>query len=175
MKYTLGEHRVQTDGDHYWIAPNASVIGQVTLGRNASIWFNAVIRADHAPITIGENSNIQDGSVLHVDPGLPLVIGRNVTVGHMVTLHSCEIGDDTLIGIGAVVLNDAKIGRNCLIGAKALIPEGKEIPDNSLVIGMPGKVVRQVTDAHEELMAWSYGVYLEDTELFRTKMKPDGE
>src|SRR5271154_5599091 len=116
----------------YWIAPNAMVIGNVTLKKNASIWFGAVLRGDNDPIVVGENSNVQDGSVLHTDLGSPLIIGDNVTIGHMVMLHGCTIGDNSLIGIGAVVLNGATIGRNCLIGARALITEGKAIPDNSL-------------------------------------------
>ena len=115
-------------------------------GKNSSIWFNATLRGDIENISIGEGSNIQDGSVLHTDPGYPLKVGKNVTVGHLVMLHGCNIGDNTLIGIGAVILNNAKIGKNCIIGAKALITENKEIPDNSLVIGSPGKVIRQVTE-----------------------------
>jgi len=144
MKYALGEARVVTEGKH-WIAPNAVVIGDVTLGNNASVWWNAVVRGDFAPISIGENSNIQEGSVLHVDFGHPLAIGRNVTVGHMAMLHGCEIGEGSLIGIGSIILNGAKIGKDCLIGAHSLIPEGKEIPDGSLVMGSPGKVVKQLT------------------------------
>jgi len=143
--YTLGDKtpRLPPEGE-YWIAPGAVVVGDVILGRNASVWFAAVVRGDNDPITIGENTNIQDGSVLHSDPGAPLHIGRDVTVGHMAMLHSCIVGDNSLIGIGAVVLSRAKIGKNCIIGAKALIPEGREIPDNSLVVGAPGKVIREV-------------------------------
>lgn len=136
--------------DEYWIAPNAAVLGRVTLMRNASVWFSSVVRADVEDITIGENSNIQDGSVLHADAGSPLVIGRDVTVGHMAMLHGCHIGSNSLIGIGAVVLNGAKIGRNCLIGARALITEGKEIPDGSLVVGAPGRVARVLSE--EEIL-----------------------
>ena len=128
-----------------WVAPNSTIIGKVKLEKNSSIWFNAVLRGDIELITIGENSNIQDGSVLHTDPGYPLSVGKGVTVGHMVMLHGCQISNDTLIGIGSIILNNAKIGKNCIIGAKALITENKEIPDNSLVIGSPGKVVREVT------------------------------
>ena len=129
----------------YWIAPDASVIGKVRLLRNASVWFGAVLRGDNEWITIGENSNVQDGSVLHTDPGLDLTIGRDCTIGHKAVLHGCMIGDNTLIGMGAVILNRAKIGRNCLIGANALITEGKVIPDGSLVMGQPGKVVSELT------------------------------
>jgi carbonic anhydrase/acetyltransferase-like protein (isoleucine patch superfamily) len=125
----------------YWIAPNATVIGDVILHPGASIWWNAVVRGDNEPITIGQDSNIQDGSVLHNDVGVPLTIGRGVTVGHKVMLHGCDIGDNSLIGINAVVLNRARIGRNCIIGAGAIITEGKEIPDGSLVVGAPGTVI----------------------------------
>ena len=131
----------------YWIAPSASVIGRVKLERFASVWFGAVIRGDNELITIGENSNIQDGAVMHTDPGLPLTVGKGCTIGHKAILHGCTIGDNTLVGMGAVILNRAKIGRNCLIGANALITEGKEIPDNSLVMGQPGKIVGQIDEA----------------------------
>ena len=133
-----------------WVASNATIVGKVKLEKNSSIWFNAVLRGDIELITIGENSNIQDGSVLHTDPGYPLTVGKGVTVGHMVMLHGCQISDDTLIGIGSIILNNAKIGKNCLIGAKALITENKEIPDNSLVIGSPGKVVREITEEEKK-------------------------
>jgi carbonic anhydrase/acetyltransferase-like protein (isoleucine patch superfamily) len=128
----------------FWIAPDAAVIGRVKLEANASVWFGAVIRGDNELILIGENSNVQDGCVLHTDMGSPLTIGRNCTIGHRAMLHGCTIGDNSLIGMGATVLNNAVIGRNCLIGANALIAEGKVIPDNSLVMGMPGKVVREL-------------------------------
>ena len=148
MEYALGDARITTAGDAYWIAPSAVVIGNVRLESNASVWWQAVLRGDNELITVGEGSNIQDGCVLHADPGFPLIIGKDVTVGHMAMLHGCVIGANSLIGIGAVVLNGARIGRNCLIGAKALIPEGKEIPDNSLVLGAPGKVARELSDEH---------------------------
>lgn len=144
MIYDLGTRCVQTLGD-YFIAANATVIGNVILHPNASIWFNAVVRGDNDPIIIGANSNIQDGSVLHTDEGIPLTIGRNVTVGHKVMLHGCTIGDNSLIGINSVILNGAVIGKNCLIGANALITEGKIIPDGSLVVGAPGQVKRQLS------------------------------
>ena len=144
MKYSLGERKVITRGD-YWIADNATVIGSVVLENNASIWFNAVVRADNDTITIGENSQVQDGAVLHADPGFPLTIGRNVTVGHMVMLHGCTIGDGCLIGIKSLIMNGAVIGKNCLVGANSLIAEGKTIPDGSLVLGSPGRVVRQLS------------------------------
>ena len=134
-----------------WVASNAAIIGKVKLEKNSSIWFNAVLRGDIELITIGENSNIQDGSVLHTDPGYPLTVGKGVTVGHMVMLHGCQISDDTLIGIGSIILNNAKIGKNCIVGANTLITENKIIPDNSLVVGSPGRVLRKVTD--EEIKA----------------------
>ena len=144
MFYDLENKKVKNFGDN-WIAPNTSLIGDVTLEKNTSIWFNATLRGDIENIHIGEGSNIQDGSVLHTDPGFPLKIGKNVTVGHLVMLHGCSVGNNTLIGIGTVILNGAIIGKNCIIGAKTLVTENKEIPDNSLVIGTPGKIIRQVT------------------------------
>ena len=140
-----------------WIASNAVLIGKVILRKDVSIWFNVVLRGDIEPITIGEGSNVQDGSVFHTDPGCPVTLGKNVTVGHMVMLHGCEIGDDTLIGIGSTILNKTKIGKNCIIGANTLIPENKTIPDRSLVIGSPGKVIRQVTDKEIEEILGNHG------------------
>ncbi len=129
-----------------WVASNATIIGKVKLEKNSSIWFNAVLRGDIELITIGENSNIQDGSVLHTDPGYPLTLGKGVTIGHLVMLHGCQISDNSLIGIGSIILNNAKIGKNCIIGANTLITENKIIPDNSLVVGSPGRVLRKITD-----------------------------
>ncbi|MDP1629839.1 MAG: gamma carbonic anhydrase family protein [Caulobacter sp.] len=160
--------------DEYWIAPTASVIGDVVFKKNASIWWGATARGDTDTLTIGENSNVQDGSVLHADAGMPLVIGANVTVGHMVMLHGCTIGDNSLIGIGAIVLNGAKIGRNCLIGAGALIPEGKEIPDNSLVMGAPGKVVREVSAQQAAVLTGSALHYVENWKRFRRELTQVG-
>ncbi len=128
-----------------WVASNATIIGKVKLEKNSNIWFNSVLRGDVELITIGENSNVQDGSVLHTDPGYPLTVGKGVTIGHMVMLHGCKISDDTLIGIGSVILNNSKIGKNCIVGANTLITENKIIPDNSLVLGSPGKIVRKIT------------------------------
>ena len=145
MFYNLEDKKPKNSGEN-WVAPNATIIGDVTLEKNSSVWFNAVIRGDNENIHVGEGSNVQDGSVLHTDPGCPLRIGKDVTIGHIVMLHGCTIGDNSLIGIGAVILNNAKIGKNCIIGAKALITENKEIPDNSLVVGAPGRVVRKLTD-----------------------------
>ena len=146
MNSDLGDKKLQTSGDDFWIAPSANVIGEVILAKDASVWFNAVLRADNEPIYVGQGSNIQDGAIIHTDPGFSCVIGEKVTVGHMAMLHGCNIGDGSLIGIGSVILNGAKIGKNCIIGAKALITENKEIPDNSLVVGSPGKVIREVTE-----------------------------
>ena len=145
MIYTLGNKTPQLLGNNY-IAPNASVIGDVVLGKNANVWWNVVIRGDNDTITIGENVNIQDGSVLHTDEGVALTLEKGVSVGHMVMLHGCTVKEGSLIGIKAVVLNRAVIGRDCLIGANSLIPEGKVIPDRSLVVGSPGRVVRQLSD-----------------------------
>ena len=174
MKYALGDVRVETDGDDYWIAPNAAVIGKVILKKNASVWWNCVLRADSDPIILGENTQVQDGSVLHADPGFPIVLADNVSVGHMVMLHGCTVGEYSLIGIGAVVLNGAKIGRNCLIGANAFIPEGKEIPDNSIVFGSPGKVVKQVEDKHLKMLHRIPGGYVRRWQRYREELSEDG-
>ena len=155
-----------------WIHDSAVVIGSVTLHANASIWFNCVVRGDTDELIIGENSNIQDGSVLHTDPGIKLRVGRDVTVGHMAMLHGCEIGDNTLIGIKSVILNGAKIGRNCIIGANALITEGKQIPDGSLVMGSPGKVVRPVTGHEVEMITQSARHYVQNAQRYRRHLKP---
>ncbi len=164
--YALGNKRPQIDAS-VWIAPNAIVIGDVRLGRNVSIWWNAVLRGDNDPISIGANTNIQDGSVLHTDIGVGLTIGADVTVGHMVMLHGCTIGDGSLIGIGAIVLNDAVVGRECLIGANSLVPEGKAIPDRSLVVGSPGRVVRQLTDQDIAAIRAGNHHYIEHTQHYR--------
>ncbi|PIB96317.1 gamma carbonic anhydrase family protein [Caulobacter sp. X] len=171
--YSLGELKpTLPEKDEYWIAPTASVMGNIILKKNASIWWGAVARGDNDPITIGENSNIQDGSVLHTDLGSPLTIGANVTIGHMVMLHGCSIGDGSLIGIGAIVLNGAKIGKNCLIGAGALITEGKEIPDNSMVVGAPGKVVREISEQHALILQASALHYVENWKRYARDLKP---
>lgn len=150
-----------------WIAPNATVIGDVRLAENVSIWWNAVLRGDNDPIAIGANSNIQDGSVLHTDEGVPLTIGRDVTVGHLVMLHGCTVGDGSLIGIKSVILNGAVIGKNCLIGANTLIPEGKVIPDGSLVMGSPGKVVRALGDEQVARIAHSAQHYVHNARRYQ--------
>ncbi len=173
MIYSLGDRSLETRGE-FFIADNATVIGSVVLEQNVSIWFNAVLRADNDVITIGENSNIQDGSVLHTDIGIPLTIGRNVTVGHKVMLHGCTIGDGSLIGINAVILNGARIGRHCVIGANALIPEGKEIPDFSVVMGSPGKVVKEVSDAQKVMMEMGALHYVENFKRYQRELKRVG-
>ena len=171
--YSLDGAEVQTPGSgRYWVAPNAAVIGRVTLGEDTSVWFNAVIRGDNEPIRIGARCNVQEGAVLHVDPGFPMVIEDEVTVGHMVMLHGCTIGKGALIGIGAIVLNGAKIGSGCLIGAGALIPQGKEIPPNSLVMGAPGKIIREVNDKDRDLIAWGVDDYVKRSKLYARTMSP---
>ncbi len=175
MKYSLGEHHVITRGNDYWIAPNASVIGKVVLEKDSSVWFSATIRGDNETITLGEGSNVQESCVLHTDPGFPLTIGANVTIGHLAMLHGCEIGDGSLIGIGAVVLNGAKIGKGCLIGAKALVPEGKVIPDGSLVVGAPGKVVRELTPEQQKGLLGSAQGYVARSKLFREQLREAGD
>ena len=169
--FSLGERRPEFHGEDWFVADNAVVVGSVVLKNNASVWFNAVVRGDNDVITIGENSNVQDGSVLHTDVGIKLTIGKNVTVGHMVMLHGCTIGDNSLIGVKSVVLNNAVIGKNCLIAANSLIPEGKVIPDGSLVMGSPGKVVRTITD--KQLATIKYGAdhYIENIRRYRHEMR----
>ena len=156
---------------NYWVAESASVLGRVILHENASVWFGAVLRGDNDPITVGENSNVQDGSVLHTDIGCPLTIGRDVTIGHMAMLHGCTVGDESLIGIGSTVLNRAVIGKNCIIGAHSLIPEGKVIPDNSLVMGSPGKVVKELRPEQVSLIKASARVYVENWKRFKSGLK----
>lgn len=170
MRYSLGARRIETRGEHF-IADTAVVIGSVLLEANASIWFNAVVRGDNDLITIGENSNVQDGAILHTDPGIPLTIGRNVTIGHKAMLHGCTVGDGSLIGINAVILNGAKIGRYCIIGANALIPEGKEIPDFSVVMGSPGKVVKEVPEARRAFLDMSALHYVENFQRYQRDLQ----
>ncbi len=169
--FALGSVAPQLPGEDYWIAPNAVVLGNVRLLKNASVWFGATIRGDNDLITIGENSNVQDNSVLHTDPGAPLTIGANVTVGHLVMLHGCTIGDGTLVGIGSVILNRTRIGRNCLIGANSFIGEGKEIPDNSMVLGAPGRVVRQIDEGMAAILTGSAKHYVENWQRYRRDLR----
>ena len=157
-----------------WIADSAQVMGDVQLGADASVWFGTVVRGDTALITIGEGTNVQDASVLHADEGMPLTIGRHVTVGHQVMLHGCTIGDESLIGIGAIVLNGAKIGKNCLVGAGALVTEGKEFPDGSMIIGSPARVVRQLTPEQIEGLRRSAQHYIHNARRFRAGLRKLG-
>ncbi len=166
MIYDLEKNVPEISADS-WVAPNAIIVGKVKLEKNSSIWFNAVLRGDIEKIVIGENSNIQDGSVLHTDPGCPLTVGKGVTVGHMVMLHGCEISDDTLIGIGSTILNKAKIGKNCIIGANTLVTENKTIPDNSLVLGSPGKVIRKVTDDEIKVIRENAKHYVKNSKRYK--------
>lgn len=168
--YTIGQKAPQLDTST-WIAPNATVIGDVRLGANASIWWNAVLRGDNDPITIGDHTNIQDGSVLHTDEGVPLTIGANVTVGHMVMLHGCTVGDNTLIGIGSIILNRAEIGKNSIVGANTLISEGKRFPDGVLIVGSPGKVVRELSAEEIIRLTQSAEHYVEHARLYATSLK----
>lgn len=154
-----------------WVADSAQVIGQVRLDAQASVWFGCVLRGDGDRIHIGEGSNIQEGSVLHVDAGMPLRVGRHVTVGHGVMLHGCTVGDESLIGIGAVVLNGAQIGKNCLVGAGALVTEGKSFPDGSMILGSPARVVRQLSPEQIEGLRQSARHYIENAQRFRAGLR----
>lgn len=171
--YQLGEHTPEIDLSAY-ITDSANVIGKVKIEGYASVWFDATIRGDNELITVGENSNIQEGCVLHTDLGYPLTIGRNVTVGHQAMLHGCTIGDGSLVGIQAVILNGAKIGKNCLVGAGALVTEGKEFPDNSLIIGTPAKAVRTLSDEDVARMHGNTRNYVERGQFFKTHLKRIG-
>ena len=172
MKYTLGDRKVITRGK-YWIAPGSHVIGSVILGHDVSIWFNSVVRGDNDLITIGDGSQVQDGCILHADPGFPLTIGKHASIGHKSMIHGCTIGDHTLIGINSVVLNGAKIGKNCVIGANSLITENKVIPDGVMVLGSPGKVVRELTP--DEIIFFNQIAtdYAERARLYMRELKPD--
>ena len=168
--YQLDDHKPQI-APSAWVADNAQVMGAVTMEADASVWFGATVRGDTEHITIGEGANIQDGSVLHADHGMPLKVGKHVTVGHMVMLHGCTIGDESLIGIGAGVLNGAKIGKNCLVGAGSLVTEGKEFPDGSMIMGTPAKVVRQLTPEQIQGLRQSAKHYIENAHRFKVGLK----
>jgi carbonic anhydrase/acetyltransferase-like protein (isoleucine patch superfamily) len=174
MRYSLDGVGPGTGNEDHWIAPTAVLIGDVRLDADASIWWGAVLRGDNEPIVVGRGSNVQDGTVCHTDPGTPLLIGPNVTVGHMAMLHGCVIGEGSLIGIGAVVLNGARIGRNCLIAAKALVGENKEIPDNSVVMGVPGKVVGEVRPEQAERMRRGTEKYVRNWKRYRDALAAIG-
>src|SRR5689334_7624994 len=169
--YTLGERKIVIRGDEHFIADNATLIGSVILHDQSSVWYNAVVRGDSDIITIGERSNIQDAAVLHTDPGIPLTLGSNVSVGHQAMLHGCTVGDGSLIGIGAIVLNHAVIGKSCLIGAGALIPEGKSFPDGVLVVGSPGRIVRELKPEERAGLLENADIYVRRSKLYREKLK----
>ena len=168
--YAIGARRPQLDPQS-WVAPTAIVIGDVRVAKNASIWWNATLRGDNDPISIGENSNVQDNSVLHTDEDVPLAIGRNVTVGHLVMLHGCSIGDGSLIGIGSVLLNHSVIGKGCIVGANTLIPEGKVFPDYSLIVGSPGKVIRQLSDEEVERLTHGADHYVANWQRYQSELQ----
>ena len=172
MKYKLGEKSPTLEGEGHFIAPNAAVIGNVTLGDRASVWFSCVLRGDAERLEVGARSNIQDGTVLHADPGFPLVIGEDCTVGHNAMLHGCNIGDGTLVGIGAVVLNGAKIGKGCLIGANALVTEGMEIPDGSMVLGAPAKIRRELSEDEQAMLRVNGEHYVSNAAQYNASLEP---
>ncbi|MFD0915571.1 gamma carbonic anhydrase family protein [Pseudahrensia aquimaris] len=174
--YQLDNHHPQfagskLPGEMCWVAPDANIIGKVLMDEGASVWFGAVLRGDTELIHIGERSNVQDLAVCHTDEGFPLIVGKDCTIGHQATLHGCMIGDNSLVGMGAMVMNGAKIGKNCLIAAGSLVSEGKEIPDNSLVIGRPGKVVRELDDAARNMLSASAAHYAANAKRFSKGLK----
>jgi len=171
--YQLGDDTPGIDPSAY-ITDSANIIGKARIEANVSIWFDVTIRGDNECITVGENSNVQEGCILHTDPGYPLTIGKNVTVGHQAMLHGCSIGDGSLIGIQAVILNNAKIGKNCLVGAGALVTEGKEFPDNSLIVGSPAKAVRTLNEEDIARMQGNAANYVERAQFFKTNLKRIG-
>ena len=173
MIYTLGARRLETVDDSYYVAPGAQLIGSVRLGREASVWFNAVLRGDNDWLIIGDGSNVQDGTVIHTDPGQPVEVGTRVTIGHLAFLHGCAVGDGSLIANGAMVLDRARIGRNCLIAAGALVPPGKEIPDGSVVMGAPGSVVRQVSEKDLAMIAHATESYRRRSREYRSDLTVD--
>ena len=173
MIYKLGEHEVEITGEDFYVAETASVIGKVRLANDTSVWFGAVLRGDNESITVGENTNIQECAVIHTAPGFPCILGSNVTIGHQAMLHGCQVGDNSLIGINAVVLNGAKIGRNCLIGANALVTENQEIPDGSLVIGSPAKPIKQLPTAQIQKLKESAEHYVTRFKRFKRDLSVD--
>ena len=170
MKYRLNEERTNAGDRECWVAPSADLIGRVIMGAESSVWWQTVLRADNEPITIGSRTNIQDGCVLHTDPGFPITIGNNVSVGHLCMLHGCTINDCSLIGIGSIILNGAKVGKNVLIGANSLITEGKDIPDNSLVVGSPGRVVRELSEKQIGILMDNADNYVKRAERYRREL-----
>ena len=173
MIYQLDDRKPTFKGE-YFVAPNAAVIGSVVMERHSSVWWSVTIRGDNDVITLGENVNVQDGSVIHTDGGVQVILERNVSVGHLVMLHGCTIRENSLVGIGAIVLNRAVVGKNCLVGAGALVPEGKTIPDGSLVLGVPGKVVRSLTPEEIAMNTWIAEHYAERAERYRKGLEAIG-
>lgn len=172
MNYALGNQRISTADGSFYVAPGAQLIGDVRLGKHSSIWFNAVLRADDERIEIGEGSNIQDGTVIHCDHDQPTLIGRNVTVGHKVLLHGCEIGDESLIGNGAIILDGVRIGRQCLVGAGSLVTPGKVFPDGSVIMGSPARLVRAVGDKELRMIAHGAESYKQRAVRYRAELQP---
>ena len=169
--FSLGERRVELLGAHHYVAYDATLVGSITLHADVSVWFKVVIRAENDRITIGEGTNVQDGSVLHVDPGYPMTLGRQVTIGHKVMLHGCTVGDGSLVGINSVVMNGARIGAGALIGANTLIPEGREIPPGVLVLGSPGKIVRELKHEEKDYLLGIAKGYVERSRLYKAELK----
>ena len=171
--FSLGERRVALLGEHHYIAHDATLVGSIVLHADVSIWFKVVIRAENDSVTIGAGSNVQDSSVLHVDPGYPMSLGRMVTIGHKAMLHGCSIGEGSLLGINAVVLNGAKIGKGVLIGANTLVPEGKEIPDGVLVVGSPGRIVRELKQEERDKLLRTAQGYIERGKLYKRELREE--
>lgn len=167
--YQLGEHRPQIDSSAY-ITDSATLVGKVTIGKGVSVWFGATLRGDNEMISIGNGSNVQESAVMHTDPGYPLTVGENVTIGHQAMLHGCTIGDGSLIGIAAIVLNNAKIGKNCLVGAGALVLEGKSFPDNSLIVGSPARAVRTLNEEEIAGLHRAAAIYVKRGQEFTTQL-----
>jgi len=169
--FSIGERRLELRGEHHYIAYDATLVGDITLENEVSVWFKVVIRAENDRIVIGEGTNVQDGSVLHVDPGYPLTLGKMVTIGHKVMLHGCTVGEGTLVGINSVVMNGARIGRSSLIGANTLIAEGKEIPEGVLVLGSPGKVVRSLKQEEKDYLLKIARGYIDRSRYYKENLK----
>jgi carbonic anhydrase/acetyltransferase-like protein (isoleucine patch superfamily) len=175
MIYTLGERRIETVGDEYYIAPSADVIGTVRLGRWASVWFGAVLRGDNDWIEIGDGTNVQDGTIMHTDAGIPLVVGPNCTIGHRAFLHACTVGEHSMIANGAMVLDGAKIGRYTVVAAGAFVPPRKVIPDGVVVMGSPAQVVREITDKDRAMLERGASHYVENAQRFRAQLKAQAD
>jgi carbonic anhydrase/acetyltransferase-like protein (isoleucine patch superfamily) len=170
MMQALGDRAPVLEGSGHFVADNATIIGSVRLKDQSSIWFNCVLRGDNDWLEVGERSNIQDGCILHTDPGIPLVVGNGVTVGHRVMLHGCQVGDNSLIGIGSTLLNGSVIGNNCIVGAHSLVTEGKEFPDGSLILGSPARVARELSDEEIAHIGWSADVYVQNAARFNEQL-----